>query len=328
MNQFINLKDKHLLHLCYRGSVSFGLKESEKSKNPYGNDDLDLAGIFVNPRNHYLGIDRSEESLEINENGVEAVYHEFQNFVKLLTANNPNCLCVLWTDPKHDIYTTQEFSLLRQNKNLFSSRQVYEKFVSYANAQIRKMTSVTKEHIEELNAIEAVLIKYVPNINNYVLNQEQRNETVTFRHKLFDNKHLDKFVEVEIRNLDQLDKAYKVMRKRFYAGNDLGEKRRTLIKEVGYNCKHASHIIRLLMMAKEFLVTGYLNVDRTKDRDMLLEIKAGLWSLEQVNNLSNLLFIEAEQAAELSTLPEFPDRKAIDNLCSEIIYGTFTNKST
>ena len=54
----------------------------------------------------------------------------------------------------------------------------------------------------------------------------------------------------------------------------LGDKRKQLVLEHGYDSKNAAHLIRLLRMCKEFLATGEMIVFRP-DAAELLDIKKG-----------------------------------------------------
>jgi predicted nucleotidyltransferase len=100
----------------------------------------------------------------------------------------------------------------------------------------------------------------------------------------------------------------------------MGEKRRALVERYGYDCKNASHLIRLLRMACEFLKTGELIVDRGGlDATELLDIKHGKWTLEQVQSEAERLFRRAEDAYDRCTLPARPDRDAISDLCVQVV---------
>lgn len=86
----------------------------------------------------------------------------------------------------------------------------------------------------------------------------------------------------------------------------MGDKRKRLVEEFGYDVKNAAHMIRLLRMACEAFETGKLLV-RRPDAAELIEIKSGRWSLEQVKEESDRLFARVEGALAASTLREFPN---------------------
>ena len=99
---------------------------------------------------------------------------------------------------------------------------------------------------------------------------------------------------------------------------DLGEKRKQLIEQYGYDTKHASHLIRLLRMCIEYLSTHELNVWRADYRE-LIDIKQGQWSFEQVEQEAKRLFVLSEEALVRSTLPERPNVEAAEQWVRQAI---------
>lgn len=98
----------------------------------------------------------------------------------------------------------------------------------------------------------------------------------------------------------------------------MGQKRRELVRRVGYDAKNAAHLIRLLRMGIEFLTEGTLHVERA-DGPELLDIKHGAWSLERVKAESERLFKLAQEAYVRSSLPSEPDRQRAELLCVQMI---------
>jgi len=100
----------------------------------------------------------------------------------------------------------------------------------------------------------------------------------------------------------------------------MGEKRKQLVDKFGYDCKNASHLIRLLRMGAEALEAGELNVNRANiDAQELLAIKTGQYTLEQVKAMASDLFVRLERARKVSVLPNKPDARMIDDLLTEMI---------
>ena len=97
-----------------------------------------------------------------------------------------------------------------------------------------------------------------------------------------------------------------------------GEKgqRSELEQKYGYDVKAAMHGTRLLYECKELMSTGEVTLPRP-ERDLLIQIRTGRYSLEKVLNMANQLFTECEQAAERSALPERVDRKAVSEVLAE-----------
>lgn len=102
----------------------------------------------------------------------------------------------------------------------------------------------------------------------------------------------------------------------------MGEKRKSLVLKYGYDCKNASHLIRLLRMGIEFMHEGRLYVKR-EDATQLLEIKRGEWTLEKVKAESDRLFKLAEEAYTTSTLPAEPDIEQVNKLSAKILREYF-----
>ncbi len=97
-----------------------------------------------------------------------------------------------------------------------------------------------------------------------------------------------------------------------------GEKRKKLVEQFGYDCKNASHLIRLLKMGIELLSTGELNVLR-HDSQELLAIKRGEWSLAKVEREANHLFPLMDEALVKTSLPDKPDYHKAEAICMKII---------
>jgi predicted nucleotidyltransferase len=102
----------------------------------------------------------------------------------------------------------------------------------------------------------------------------------------------------------------------------MGEKRKRLVKQYGYDTKNAAHLIRLLRMGIEYLSEGRLYVKR-QDATQLLEIKHGEWTLEQVQKEADRLFVLAHESYVRSNLPSEPNKKAINDLCVTMLKERF-----
>ena len=96
-------------------------------------------------------------------------------------------------------------------------------------------------------------------------------------------------------------------------------KRAALETKYQFDCKHGSHLVRLLNMGKEILDTGTIQVKRTHDREQLLAIKNGAWSYEQLIDYADKMEDEVKLAYKNSKLPNQPNIKFLDNLCIEIV---------
>jgi predicted nucleotidyltransferase len=106
----------------------------------------------------------------------------------------------------------------------------------------------------------------------------------------------------------------------------MGEKRKRLVAEFGYDCKNAAHLIRLLRMGIEYLTDGTLRVFR-EDAHELKEIKTGKWSLERVQREAGDLFKLAQEAYVRSPLPPSPNYSEAERLLIKILRTYFSLKT-
>jgi uncharacterized protein len=100
----------------------------------------------------------------------------------------------------------------------------------------------------------------------------------------------------------------------------MGEKRRKLVEQFGYDTKNAAHLIRLLRMGTEYLKRGTMTVNRQNvDAEELLDIKLGKWPLDKVRREAGRWMLELESAKEHSKLPEQADFEEASRLVTRLI---------
>jgi len=189
----------------------------------------------------------------------------------------------------------------------FQKKEVHEKF-------IKEYDSVCYE----IKKFVSLLLKSNPNVlqmlflpKNYILYVNE------FGKMLIDNKEL--FISKQAYHSFS-GYAYGQLKRMtsFTCNGYMGQKRKQLVEKYGYDCKNASHLIRLLRMGIEFLVEGELYPVR-KDAKQLIEIKKGQWSLDQVKKEANLLFAQCKEAYIKSNLPDKPKYNQAESLLTKII---------
>jgi predicted nucleotidyltransferase len=99
----------------------------------------------------------------------------------------------------------------------------------------------------------------------------------------------------------------------------MGEKRRSVVEQFGYDTKNATHLIRLLRMGRETLTTGRMQVKRTIDRDELIAIKRGALKLDEVKAVAKQEFELCEAAYKTSSLPEECDAETAEEIVQSVI---------
>ncbi len=84
-------------------------------------------------------------------------------------------------------------------------------------------------------------------------------------------------------------------------------------EKYGYDVKAAMHTLRLLYECKELLSEGTITLPRP-ERDFLIRVRTGKYSMDKVVAMARKLFAECEDAAKSSPLPERVDRAAVSRL--------------
>jgi len=104
-------------------------------------------------------------------------------------------------------------------------------------------------------------------------------------------------------------------------------KRYQMTLERGYDYKHGSHVVRLMLEAEQLLTTGELNLLR--DREIVKSVKRGDWSLEYIKHWFANKELDLERIwLDCTALPVVPDEAAIKELlvnCLEEHYGDLSS---
>ncbi|HEY2972690.1 MAG TPA: nucleotidyltransferase domain-containing protein [Pyrinomonadaceae bacterium] len=313
--QVFNLLPEGLISLCWRGSVAHGMYVPKS--DPDSIDDKDIMGVYIGPLEHYLGFGR-KDVYEQWEGEWDSVFYELQKFVGLLLNCNPNVLSLLWLKPNGIIYESSLGQRLRENRDLFVTKQAYHSFSGYAHDQFKKMISFNQEAQALMEQLEQQLTSFGIDLDSSEDGPGSPAEQLRWGGG-YALRRLDgqPFVGATTEMMEVV-KRYRGERRRYYSGGYMGQKRRELVRRVGYDAKNAAHLIRLLRMGIEFLTEGTLLVERA-DAAELLDIKRGAWSLEKVKAEAERLFQLAQEAYVRSTLPPEPDRPRAERLCVEMI---------
>lgn len=100
----------------------------------------------------------------------------------------------------------------------------------------------------------------------------------------------------------------------------MGEKRKLLVDNFGYDVKNAAHCVRLLLMAIEIGEEGRMSTYRPELERMLIKsIKRGDYSLKEITELIEHTKERARAAEEKCDLPEKPDLVKINSMLTDII---------
>jgi predicted nucleotidyltransferase len=89
-------------------------------------------------------------------------------------------------------------------------------------------------------------------------------------------------------------------------------------RKFGFDLKHATHLVRLIRMAREILETGEVHVHRP-DAEELRAIRNGAWSYEKIVEFAETEDQVLNDVVKTSSLPKVPDRHKIHEITRDMI---------
>lgn len=296
--------------LAYRGSIAHGMYVP--SSDPTHIDDVDLIGMVFAPIENYLGLREwgSRGTYEYKKGKWDGVYYEARKMFSLLIAGNPNVLSMLWCRPQDYLYISADARQLLDNRKMFVGKHVYNAFAGYAHAQLEKMELRDAAEVREYLAVTAEL--------------KRRGAHPNHKGETFDIPQASTGIERDVTAwaTEKLTARMGHFQRKGENIGYMGDKRKQLVLEHGYDAKNAAHCIRLLRMCKEFLATGEMVVYRP-DAAELLEIKRGKWTLGAIKSHAQELFADIKVARDASPLPDEPDKVAAEALLVKMLWDQF-----
>lgn len=342
------LKQRTIL-LVNHGSHAYGLSTPSS--------DLDVKGVVIPPREYLLGFTEHFEQAE-SKDPFDMVVYEIRKFFSLAADCNPNIIEVLWTDDADVRVSTPAGERLREARAAFLSKKARFTFAGYAHAQLKRiklhhrwienpapekptraqfgLPERTVIPADQLAAAQAAINKKLAAWNfddmsdldpaarlavqramSEMLAEISVSASATFNAAARSLGYDENFIELldrERRYTSQLREHDSYMTWK----RQRNPKRAELEAKFGYDTKHASHLVRLMRMCREILLTGKVIVKRP-DREELLGIKNGAWSYEQLLAWADEQEKSLDELYANTSLPRTPNRAALQALCIELV---------
>jgi hypothetical protein len=305
--------DQFVVLRVITGSVSQGT-------NLEGSD-VDIKACVRLPNKDLLILSDPWETELFTQPDIE--YHSLRKLINLLTKQNPTALELLNVEDRFVLYQNDIGLALRENRHLFISKKCYESYCGYAREQfIRIKKALDRTTDEDLcSYLKFVLERMIKNFDSkysvailngielvdVVISEETGTPVMKFN---VDLKGID--IQKVHGMFSELHATYKNYKNVGWSDKTTSEK--TL-------WKHASHLVRLLLTCKKLLQTGLVHVLLEEHIPLLLSIKQGEMSWDDVFSLVDRLNLELKEAYIVSTLPECVDREAIESLYTKLMMG-------
>jgi hypothetical protein len=298
---FIDSHDFSLLptstFLGFVGSKSHGTYTPPD--DPDTIDDIDIMGVVVPPPLYTMGLHTFEHWV-LQRDELDVVIYSLDKFARLLLKGNPNVLGLLWLRPDDVLNAPAWWGQLVERRAWFAAKSVYASFAGYAAGQLARMTSYSPAIDAEIQTLESELTA-----------------AGWYTSEIMDGRSLPMPKGIAPQDANAKAQRLRSLRAKYHAAY-MGEKRRGLVRKHGYDTKNAAHLIRLLAMCEEFLLTGNLRVYRDTDGDTLKAIKRGEWELDAVKVRAEELFARCHAAKADSTLPDTPDFYAVSRFVANV----------
>jgi len=287
--------------------------------------DEDYSGVFIPSEDYVFGlltvneVDESVVSkLATNKNSPDAIdkkFYELRRFLKLAMDNNPNVIEQVFVNSENIISIDKYGQLILDNALLFPYKGLTPKFLGYASGQKKRMQVKPENH----SALE-IGLEYLKNKHEKlrlvdVLNEDGCIKTIERM------EYCVKIGDMQFPFNTLVKHATKKIQERL----DTASYRTKMYDLYGYDTKYASHIIRLLEEGIELVETGKLTFP-LKSKDVILDIKAGKYKLNEVIELSEYLEEKFKVVDAKSMLPSKPNFDAINGLAKHILQDYFNVK--
>lgn len=292
--------------------------------------DVDLMGVCIPPAEARNALDYNFDQVEskgmdstigafahdlyapvyeaADKNGIEGTIYNLKKYMSLAAKCNPTILQLLFSRDEEIIFCEWHGEKLREIRDSFLSIKAHKAYTGYAISQLKRMRG-HKEWLDNPPAKPDRKAAGLP-LDNRLLNKEQL--------KAFSTIGWGKMKSIGISNklieLIQAEVVYMKARDKYKRYEtwvkNRNPDRAALEAKAGYDCKHAMHLVRLLVMGKEIVQDGEVNVWRgDRDADLLIDIRNGAWSYEKLIDWSENTRKEIDSIVKSgnSVLPDEPD---------------------
>jgi len=293
---------QNIIYLVLSGSHGYGTANE--------NSDKDLRGVLIEDHKYLYGLQAFEQFEDVPS---DTVIYGLKKFVKLCCNANPNALELLGVEDDCILLMSEKGKLLRDNAELFLSKRVTSSFGNYAVAQLRRLQNAlchdTYNEREQQN--------HLRNTFNAQL-EHFRQAYTSFDHggihvdidpesgELVFDINLKKYPVKDFvgiySELHSTAKSYQKLNSR----NTKKDERRLY--------KHALHLLRLLITGTDILRGNGIITKRRTEHALLMDIRDGKYSFEEIINLSSQYQEQFDEAAKNTTLPYEPDMGKVEAL--------------
>ncbi|MCL2252945.1 MAG: nucleotidyltransferase domain-containing protein [Lachnospiraceae bacterium] len=304
---------KNIAYLVVSGSHSYGTNNE--------NSDIDLRGFLVEGKKYLLG---SESFEQFEDLPTDTVIYGMKKFFRLCLAANPNALELLGADEECIALINESGQKVRDNADLFLSKRVINSFGNYASAQLRRLSNALchdqfslkqqEKHLKE------TLLREIDHFNR-TYSSFDKNAI-----RLHNDEGNQILMDIKLEGYPVRDFVgiYSEMRETVKTFDKL--KHRNRKKDEMHLFKHAMHLMRLLITGTDILDGRGIITKRMKEHDLLMDIRNGKYSYEDIFLMAEEYRTKFEIAAKNTKLPDKPDTLRIKKLQIDLFEDYLTKE--
>lgn len=297
----------NILMLTVAGSIAYG--------TDVATSDLDVRGVSVELKTDLMGLTHFEQ---FEDRTTDTVIFGLKKFIQLCLNSNPNALELLGTEPECVVKMNEEGELLRTSIDLFLSKKVIQSFGCYATAQLRRLqNALARDQYPQPEKEEHILQSIMSSMDHL---KKTYGDMPGNGLNLFIDESSKEGMETEI-FMDLNVKHYPLRDfKNIYASMsnvvkdyDKLQQRNRKKDDLHLN-KHAMHLVRLLMTGIDILEGNGIRTYRTHERDLLLDIRHGCYTYDQLFEMADDYDARFHAAAQKTQLPDEPQYDKVQDL--------------
>lgn len=296
------------------GSTLYGLNRETS--------DIDEKSVVILPKELYFQMDKEFETKTFHSPDTE--FHTLKKFMNLANTQNPTILEMLYAPDSFVVKDTKYSQILRDNRELFLSLNCFNSFGGYAREQLMRIKSgLNKVTMEDKNEhLEFTINRLLESFPDKY-NEAQPNAFQLLNVSMNDDgkQSLDVSIHYDKISIQQLYGMVSEVSNTTRTYNKVNNRNKKPADKLE---KHAMHLIRLLKMGVEVLLNGYLEVNRSKDREFLLNVRDGKYTWDEIFEIVANLNEDLKQAKEKTFLPKETDYQKIHTLYSDIMLDWLT----
>ncbi len=308
--------------------------------------DVDTGGVYILPDKTLLGLGNDYAEI-IEDEKHDNCWYELNRFCELLLKSNPTVIESLFVDDEFVIYMHPVFKILRDNRDMFITKECFNPFTGYAIAQIKKAQGLNKMIVQPImerkTPIDFCYVIYkndtVP-VNDWLkivgfseqdislakLNHAKDAYAVFlypggFCKQNGNDVHVNNLPKglVSIATLFFNKDAYSMHCKEYKRQKDWEKNRNQVRYQINinknYDAKNMSECMRLINMGIEIAKDGKVNVNRKGiDAELLLDIKNHKYSYEEILGMCEERKALMDEIMKGSTIPEKPDYDKLNTI--------------